>query len=672
MNTSSNGEQDTPIPCKTMRTSQSMSPTAVRRHVIPSEPASVQNTAQRALNSTDKGLKRGSVYTGGRTSSLVEDTDAKIVRESLLLHRRNTQSATLENAEMDAEDENPLFGSDEIMSSARLATEYEERATSLPVSENKVMTPAQFERYREQQELTRKQSKASDSESSDAASEYGEDEDEAEKEQEAARQRRKQEAHLSVYRQQMMKVTGEQISSPLNNNLSRPTVDRASASTPNLTARMSTLGMSSGKPSSGKSSDGDDDEDVPLGILAAHGFPNKHRPPIRLTTASSISNLRASASAAPGSVYGEETGPRSHLPAFARNLPKDPYYGASLVNPSRRESLAMGGGSAAYGGPPSSLPPGGLVGVIATEERARAMRRGSPNPQANAPPHGLPRAYTMGNMTQMGSAGYWGMPGTMMPPQQLMSPGEQTQLQISQQMTEIMQAQVQMMQQMMQMQGIPTVNPGLPNNNMRPVPQPINANIRPISMASANSFNLPSDPQVDQRTLSILDPSMSRWNLNRPPSIFPESGGHPGTPHPAQGYAPSMAPSERSNVGLASRYRPVSTVGQEHDSSMPRSFTFPSSALKSWNDENQNPSSVAVPPAQPSGDKSASPATVTVRLVSGQGQASVASKSNADAVLDDDEDRGWAEMMKKREKKKNSWKLKSSAPALGDLLHVVH
>lgn len=639
-----------------------------------SDLASSQNTAHRSRNSTDKGLRRGSVYTERRASSPVEDADAKIVRESLLLYRRNTQPTILESAQVDAEEETPLFGSDEIMSSARLATEYEERASSTPVSQNKVMTPAQFERYRQQQELTRKQSKASDSESSDAGSDYEEDEDEAEKNLEAARQRRKQEAHLSVYRQQMMKVTGEQAPSPLNPAQIRPTVDRASSSTPNLTARMSTLGVLAENPVSGKSSDGDDDEDVPLGILAAHGFPNKNRPPTRLTTASSIPNLRASASASPGSVYGEATGVRNGLPAFARNLPKDPYFGASLVNPPKRESLAMGGGSPAYGGPPPSLPPGGLVGVIATEERARALRRGSPNPQAN-PSHGIPRAYTMANMGQMGSAGYWGMPGMpgMTPQQQGMSPGEQAQLQISQQMTEIMQAQVQMMQQMMQMQGIPTGSQNHSNNNFLSVTQPVSTNMRPMSMASANSFNLPSvPPQIDQRTLSILDPSMSRWNVNRPSSVFVDNGARPGAPHAAQGYAPSIAPSERSNIGLASRYRPVSTVGQEHANPMARSFTFSSSTLKPWNDENQRPSSVAITSPQASDRKSTSLATVTVRPVSGQGQGPTTRKTNGGAVSDDDEDEGWTEMMKKREKKKNSWKLKNSAPALGDLLHMVH
>lgn len=669
MDSSNNRDQDTSIHRKSLSNPHSVSPD--------STPGT--GTAQRARNaqpSTDKGLRRGSVYAGKQVSSPVEDVDAKIVRESVLLQRRNTQPAISENAQANAEEEkSPLFDNDEIMSSARLATQYEEKAASIPVTQNKVMTPAQFERYRQQWELTRQMNKESDSESSDGGSDYEEDEDEAEKNREAARQRRKQEAHLSVYRQQMMKITGEQTPSPLNNTQTRPAVDRAGSSTPNLSSRMSTIGLSAAKSGdSGKSSDGDDDEDVPLGILAAHGFPNKNRPPTRLASASSIPNLRGvdrAASPSPGSVYGEPTGSRSSLPAFARNLPKDPYFGASLVNPSRRESLAMGGGAPAYGGPPSSLPPGGLVGVIASEERARAMRRGSPNPQSSPSPQPIPRPYTMANMGQMGPTGYWGMPGAM-PPQQGMSPGEQAQLQISQQMAELMQTQMQMMQQMMQMQGMAAGPQGHPNNNFLFSAQPASPNMRPVSMASANSFNLPSgSPQIDhQRTFSMLDSGMSRWNTNRPPSIFPGGGPRPASPHAAPGYTPSIAPSERSNVGLASRYRPVSTVGPER-SAMPRSSTFTSSTLKPWNDENQRPASVAVSSAQPSDRKSTLLANVIVPPADTQGQGSTTNKTNA-VSDDDDDDEGWAEMMKKREKKKSGWKLKNSAPALGDLLHMVH
>lgn len=670
-----NHEQDTSIPRESSSEPPSVSPTETRQHTMPSDSTPVTATAQRARNaqpSTDKGLKRGSVYAGKQLSSPVEDVDAKIVRESVLLHRRNTQPTTSETAQARAEEETPLFDNEEILSSARLATQYEEKAASTTVTQNKVMTPAQFERYRQQRELTRQLNKESDSESSDGASDYEEDEDEAEKNREAARQRRKQEAHLSVYRQQMMKITGEQNPNPLNNTQTRPPVDRAGSSTPNLSSRMSTIGLSTAKSGdSGKSSDGDDDEDVPLGILAAHGFPNKNRPPTRLASASSIPNLRA-ASPSPGSVYGEPTGNRSSLPAFARNLPKDPYFGASLVNPSRRESLAMGGGAPAYGGPPSSLPPGGLVGVIASEERARAMRRGSPNPQSSPSPQPIPRPYTMTNMGQTGPAGHWGMSGAM-PPQQGMSPGEQAQLQISQQMAEIMQTQVQMMQQMMQMQGMAAGPQGHPNNNFLYGAQPASPNMRPVSMASANSFNLPSGPpQIDhQRTFSMLDPGMSRWNTNRPASIFAGGGPRPASPHAAPGYTPSIAPSERSNVGLASRYRPVSTVGPDRNA-MPRSSTFTSSTLKPWNDENQRPSSMAAPSTQPPDRKSTSLANVTVPPADTQGQKSTTNKTNAGAVSDDDDDEGWAEMMKKREKKKSGWKLKNSAPALGDLLHMVH
>ncbi|CRG89845.1 hypothetical protein PISL3812_06884 [Talaromyces islandicus] len=587
------------------------------------------------------------------STAFIDDADAAIVRQSLLLSssKPNPPAASNQQRHESVDEETPLFTNDDITSSARLASQYEQEINSKPIVQNKVMTPAQFEHYRQQRELTRKYSNASKSDSSDE-NDYDEDEDEAEKSREAARQRRKQEAHLSVYRQQMMKVTGEQ--APAMSSLqpppsaSRLTIDQTGVSSPNLSFRMSTLGLPAGRQDGSKSSDGDgeDDEDVPLGILAAHGFPNKLRPPTRLSLSASNPNLRGSV--APGSVSGESgRDARSSLPVFARNLPPDPYYGAGLVNGPVREGLTFGGGNPAYGpGSSGPLHPGGLVGVIANEERARAMRRGSPNAQAA----GVPRPYSMANMGQMG-------PG--MPPQQP-SPGELAQMQINQQMTEMMQVQVQMMQQMMQMQGqAGQVNPGL----MPPPGQFANPGGRPMSTAS--SYNIPGQ---DQRTLSLLDPAtMSRWNLNRPASVQPDVTGRPGTPQGVHVYAPSIAPSERSNVGMASRYRPVSTVGQ--DSHMPRTSTL-TSTLKPWNNENQRPVSLTPPASsQASNRKSTSMATITVRPVSGQGQHSLANKAGPD---DDDDDEGWADMKKKREKKKSSWKMKKETSALGDLLHMVH
>jgi hypothetical protein len=666
-------ERETPVPRKPLPTSQSMPSATTQRPASPTSnlPVSISSPrVQDAQSSAHPVSRKASRPTGSR-SSVVEDADARIVRESLLLSRRHTQPITLESRYQGAEEEQPLFDGDEIMSSAQLASQYEERAALTPNIQNKVMTPAQFERYRQQRELTRHLSKASNSQKSDDSSDYEEDEDdEAEKSRETARQRQKQQAHLSVYRQQMMKVIGEQ--SPVSSNTAqppRPAIDRASASTPNLTSRFSTLGISMENPDSGKTSDGgDDDEDVPLGILAAHGFPNRNRPPsTQLAPSSSNPNLRGSFVASPGSVSGDPAASRGSLPVFARNLPKDPYYGASLVNQPNRESLALGSGAPAFGGPPSSLHPGGLVGVIATEERARAMRRGSPNSQAA----GIHRPYSAADMAHVGPqtvpSGPWGMPG-MPSPQQGMTLGEQAQLQISQQMTEFMQVQMQMWQQMMQMQGMSPGQPGQPNHNFPPVGQPVNTASRPMSMGS--SFHLPPiPPQVDQRTLSILDPGMSRWNVNRLASLFPDANGPPGSLPGGQGYTPSIAPSERSNVGMASRYRPISTMGPEPH--MNRSSTFTSSS-KPWNNENQRPPSFAPSPNQAADRKSTSLATVTVRPVSAHGHERAASKSNNGGASDDDEDEGWADMMKKREKKKSSWKMKKGASGLGDLLHMVH
>jgi hypothetical protein len=413
---------------------------------------------------------------------------------------------------------------------------------------------------------------------------------------------------------------------------------------------------------SGKSSD-DEDEDVPLGILAAHGFPNKNRPPTRLSTAGSNSFRVPSQHGGPGSIMGDSTaqGPRSSLPVFARGLPQDPYFGASLVNSSNRESLAMNGGvPPGQSGPPPGVPPGGLVGVIAGEERARAMRRGSPNAQggyeapnvmpgmANGFPQmhpGMQRSQTMGNLNPMGMPGMPGMPPTL-------SPGDQVQIQMSQQMTQMMQMQMQWMQQMMQMQGMqngqmapqmpqmPQMAQGLPGmNNFLAPPGQLQ---RPMSMVSNSAPNSPA-PQQDQRTLSMLDPGMSQWRRN---SFAPSVKGAPQGP----GYAASIAPSERSNIGMASRYRPVSTVALQPNKNLgTRSSTFTSASVNAWNQQRLQP------PLQQSQSSS------TIRAVN--------SKTDK-AGSDDDDDEGWAEMKKKRDKKKSSWKTRKGQNAFQDIFHA--
>ncbi|KGY15603.1 hypothetical protein PABG_11596 [Paracoccidioides brasiliensis Pb03] len=471
------------------------------------------------------------------------------------------------------------------------------------------MTPAQFERYRQQKEMTRKKTDTSSSYLSDDDSDhYDDEEDEVEKAREAAKQRKRQEAHLSVYRQQMMKVTGEQ-AKPQDSDLNISIAGSLSnlSRTSFLAPETSTNGNSTGN---GKSSDGEEDEDIPLGILAAHGFPNKVRPPGHLTPSISNPNLRSSMASfvqPPPSVSGEA------IPQASRGN----WSNMMGMNTPSPHFLNVPGG----GGSPMGLGP-------------QQMYSQQPQPQQ-----------------------YYGQ---------------------AQMMTQMMQTQIQWMQSMMQMQGLPTQPmPGAgPGQQMTAPGSPI----RPVSMLSMGpgpNVNQ-GPPQVDHQTLSLLDP---RWT-NRQSSFLPNSpyqtdfnmniGPLPGT---ATAYAPSVAPSERSNVGTASRYRPVSTgsgiqVGGNERTMSERSSTFTSSTLKPWNEGKRGmsfSSGTGVAAARPLSHLRVE--TPVGGGLNGNGKGNENENGNAE---DDDEDEGWAEMMKTREKKKSGWKYKKTASSLGELFHHHH
>ena len=510
-----------------------------------------------------------------------------------------------------------------------------------PETQNKVMTPAQFERYREEQEMRREQYFNQDL-SDEEGDEY-EDDDEIERNKQLARQRRKQDAHLSVYRQQMMKVTGEQPSDLPGVQL-RPSVDRSNLSAPNRSGTP-TFGFDR-SPDPTKNSD-DEDEDVPLGVLAAHGFPSKNRPPTALSNSSaSIQYKSESYPPPPLSTAGTPAaGAARGLPPFARNLPPDPYYGAGLVNSSNRESLALGHGAPAsvHGGPPPSMAPGGLVGVIAGEERARAARRGSPNAQGN---YSSPLPPGMSQM-QMGM-----LPG--MPP--VMSLGEQATVHMSEQMSQMMQMQMQWMQQMQQM-----MTSGTPSGSQVPfafAPQqqqmmmtnagmlvPPGTTQRPVYPGPRSVPGTPVGAQEkQQRAMSMMGPaSAAGWqpqNSNRNPVVSSMMSGALGGPD--SGYTASIAPSERSNVGMPSRYRPVSIApADEHaQRAASRTSTLTSGMLQSGVSGRNNGLST---PADRQSKASLRPVL-----------PSAPRKSTAS---EEDDEEGWEEMKKRREKKKSMWRM---------------
>ncbi|KAL2072491.1 hypothetical protein VTL71DRAFT_11834 [Oculimacula yallundae] len=477
----------------------------------------------------------------------------------------------------------------QIAASANLAQRFNERASQpakQTAPQNKVMTPAQFERYKQDQERQRSNGGPSKDEGEDEEEEpYDDDEDEAEKNKQLAKQRRKQEAHMAVYRQQMMKVTGEALPP------ARPNVF-ATQSSPNL--------------ANGDEGE-EEDEEVPLAILQAHGFPNKGKQPMR--NMSSNPNLRSGAQSSAGGVVSAD----SRLPVFARNLPQDPYVGAGLVNPMHRESLSFGGGAGSVNGgtTPRGLPPGGLVGVIATEERSRAMRRGSPNPQGDYGPPQNGGFNPMGMQPPSGGSMYNGMgPGGPMGPMNpmMMTAGDQAQIQMSQQMQQFMQMQMQFMQMMTAGGQGQQPNGHMPSQSMSEMPRPGSAQqMRP---GSSHNFG------QHQRTMTMLDPNTVPWMQGGGGSMYSPSV------HGQGGYTPSIAPSERSNVGLPGRYRPVSHAPPQAQDNKARATTM--SAL-GWGNKN----------------------APTIKTVKKTGN-----------VSDEDDEEGWEEMAKKREKKKSAWRTK--------------
>ncbi|KAM0221922.1 hypothetical protein ACHAPA_001815 [Fusarium lateritium] len=590
---------------------------------------------------------QSSFKTTSRPSDIIEDEDAKLLQDSITVGRLLSESSpnppvgryrrdedsysSFErkplNTSFNRGDDNLFEGT--TAQSSRVNNRYNSRAPS-PQRNNKVMTPAQFEKYRKDKERHSLSDGVQQSTANDDDDEinYDDDEDEIEKSKQQAKQRRKQEAHMAVYRQQMMKVTGEQ---PDMQSHDRPGL-ASSMSAPQLHL---TKTPSPGLPPGG--SDEDDDEEVPLAILQAHGFPNKTRPPARLSTMGSNPNLRASTQLAPprpGSAMGESSQNQRHsmLPAFARGLPQDPFVGASISKPAMRESLTFSGGLPASESQ-QSLPPGGLVGVIANEERSRAMRRGGPNvngqkfiPGMNAS-QGPPFDNTpQGMMNAM--AGMYNMPGMGMSQQQMAPPqltvGDQAQIQMTQQMSQFMQMQMQFMQMMasngQQQQGGMMPPMEMPYGGMSAT-QSMNDISGRHSMMLEPTLEPPQRMDAGMRTMSMVQP--------RPGSSFlPLPGGYAGSVHgmPMGGYTPSIAPSERSNIGLPGRYRPVSQMPGPAVPDPHRRTSTMSGALGRWD--------------EPKGKS-------TINVVSASGDGS-----------DDDEEEGWEAMKAKRDKKRSMWKSK--------------
>ncbi|KAM0224135.1 hypothetical protein ACHAQD_002509 [Fusarium lateritium] len=322
-----------------------------------------------------------------------------------------------------------------------------------------VMTQAELEAYRKRKDQEKAERHASESEDEEDNINY-DSEDDAEKSKQND-QRKRQEAHLAGYRQQQMKTT---VGAPSIQHNRIPSIQGPWMNIP----------------------DSDSDDDVPLGMLQARSQKSRMA---RFTR--SNPNLRASAQQQimrPGSAQGRpNNGLHLQLPSFATNLPQDPfqdpYHDPFTIN---RKPMFTGG----------------LISVIANEERAKASRRGGSTVSLQAPPSQGFSGFGLSNPSQqMGSP--YGIMG-----QQGSRPGTPSQMQ--QHIPQGIQDQMQFMQTMTY------------GGQHRP----------------ANSWNgTPMRPGTSGSMAPLPKPAM--------PAAY-------------GGYAQSIPPAERSNVGLPSRYRPVS------------------------------------------------------------------------------------------------------------------
>jgi hypothetical protein len=468
-------------------------------------------------------------------------------------------------------EESDLFGSPNSRKTAVRKSSFRMLKENIPPSRNtngdaprRVMTAAEFQAHQRLQ-------------ATQPADNSSEEEDDYEDEEEAIRKR---EEELKMIRQrQQLQIAREHM-----RRSTAPGDPKAGNGVPPL---------SNGFPSeTSMQADEWSDEDVPLGVLAQHGFPARGKAPIQPPNATP-SYFRSSSPQVPerpASTGAMGTRASTYRPPFARNLPEDPYatMGNGIVRQPLRESMGFNrpasvfhepiGGSIPLDAQPQFT---SLVDQIQMRDNAKQKYMGGAS--AKKPTAG-PFTGALGSqmnsmgqdrstrMSQMPPMGMNGMPMmNMMGGQMPMMGMPQMQFPMYPQNELMMQ---QMYQQMLQMQahqnamfGGQQVDPRMSmfsqqqaqDPRMSMFPQANNGLQNP--QFQNNSFLNVGGAANQQRPMSIVSVGVghSQPNLtNRPYSTL----GQPGMPQTVpmnNGYTPSIAPSERSNIGLSARYRPVVT-----------------------------------------------------------------------------------------------------------------
>jgi hypothetical protein len=336
-----------------------------------------------------------------------------------------------------------------------------------------------------------------------------------------------------------------------------------------------------------------EDEDVPLGILAQHGFPSQSRNRMPSQPANAMpSYVPERPSSAGPTTNGARPG---QLPAFARHLPADPhssFIGGGLVHPSNRESMGFNGfargpasvaGDSIAGGmgmgmgshspmmyQDAGMSQPSLVDQIQMRDMAKPKYMGG---SSQKKPQGGPFTGMLGQ--QMNASGQSqhstrmsqmpmmnGMHG-MNPMMNPMMGGQMSMMGMGMNQMGYPMAQgndmmaMQQMQQMIAMQQMQL-------QQMQAMQQPQSQDPR-MSMAMPNGMGNGSFLSVP----GAMPNGMGNMQ-NRPMSFMSVNGNpqhHLPMPNymgPGAGYTPSIAPSERSNIGMSARYRPVVNNSDAH------------------------------------------------------------------------------------------------------------
>ncbi|KAF5528960.1 hypothetical protein FNAPI_14031 [Fusarium napiforme] len=253
---------------------------------------------------------------------------------------------------------------------------------------------------------------------------------------------------------------------------------------------------------------------------------------------------------------------RTPMPAFARGLPQDIFAAAPQTAwPMNNQQLI----------------PGGLVGVIASEERAKKARRAPPSTGFQPLPD-TNEAFNWGQAaTQpVGIAHSFGLPATQTPmafsrPQTPVAVPQRPPLTSNQEMFNLLQAQTEVLRSMATM-------------NQRSN-QPWNA------FSSQQSVMNMGPPAAGSAYAPSLYAPSNYAKSNYARSVYQQPGG----------YAASVAPSERNTVGLPSRYRPVSKAVNQ-TLSVKASKKDDAISLSNWNNNRSNVPRTSVAVEQDSTD----------------------------------------------------------------------